>query len=411
MIHSLHRPNETPLAPDDHRLRRDERRIVGGLLIAVPLVLLALAPVMRTIFRMVLDLEREPLDWSWSGVTPVSLLPFFASLLLLGGWYVWLRWGSDRIAGVAFVAISLALGVQIGVAVAWNHPRVLKSVMRASSARTGPSFTSWTALNWLYQERLESGKRAEAKLAFIGSSQIMAAVNRRWLERKLDGVVVVRGMKGFSASQYLPAGERIVDAGATDLFCWISEIDMFRAEGLPVDRLRFLVDVPAVVDIGSTLDPGMAWKNRSRFADLFASAVVPPWRDRDLSRAIVLRAWFPATANETLPGHLGDYVRRTPMTEANFELFEAFAQRMRERNVRLHVFEGVSNFAPSRQLELYREETRERMRAMATAHRFEYVEASQMPQFLPEDFKDPLHLGPSGRRKFTAFVAEREAER
>lgn len=318
------------------------------------------------------------------------------------------------------VAPLVALTFVIGFSAVVQHPPVRWFFLEAAKVRAEQFSFIRSVVCWQRDAMDYAHSQNAANLVLVGSSQMNSAVDLDLLPALLPDMRVRKScLPGFGIMQYLMATSDLSRMNPAIVVCWISEFDAFREDRLPTNRLRFFSQSRGVLRLAQALGPKHAWQNRSELADLTMAVFVGLWRDRDLFRQLAVDFWWPApVATETSPAmdpaaiarqrdNLRHSVRRTALLDANFNTFREFARDLSRQNVRLCVFEGsISPAATSTYDPSFRKETRERLRRMATEEGFEYVDASQMPQFTAEDFSDLYHLAPSARERFTVFLAQ-----
>jgi hypothetical protein len=405
-----------------------ERRWVlrlGG--VAVLLALL-MVPFYGPVWRYLITLEPQTFEWRVASYASRASLLAFAVGVPFCGWRLWLS-VADRLSGrrtVSWGAAALALAVQFACVGAERVERVHWYAAEGAKRRLAPFTLPRAMLFWQTDDRRESWPRDKRVIVLLGSSQLAFAVDARAAETALPGsVLVTRSLPGFSITQYLQVADPLAERGAADVVCWISEFDVFREKRLPVNRLRYLAGGRSTVAMAGLLGPAGCFGQRGELADLATAVVLPQWRDRDTIREVAFDLWWPKLQSvEAMPvsgrdgqrhfnveqqrANIRASIARTGMVEFNFASFEAFARRLKERGVRLHVFEGHTNIRPlSPELVAYRGEVRTRLQRLAGTIGFEYVSETRMPVFAESDFCDVYHLGEKGRAKFTAFLVER----
>lgn len=262
----------------------------------------------------------------------------------------------------------------------------------------------------------------KTSILLVGSSQMNFAVDDEYLASLLsDSQVVKKSLPGFSIMQYDAITDEILHLKPSIVACWLSEFDTFRDQRIPANRLRYFADFPYAIRMIKALGPYHSWKNRTELADIFLGSMLPFWRERDLWRNFLFLFWWDASAGEKNSNdrqfdqnigimnarvNMARQIKETELVDANFKIFEMFAEALRNYHVRLYVFEGQSNplvtdVYPIR----YRRETRQRFVEMARRQGFQYITQDEIPRYGPEDFVDGYHLDQEASRSFTRFLA------
>ncbi|WP_160168359.1 DUF1574 family protein [Novipirellula maiorica] len=289
-----------------------------------------------------------------------------------------------------------------------------------------PSFGRNT-LFWEQRNFEQAGSPdAKTKVVIVGSSQPNQGFSLNWLEMACQDIRFEKNcLAGFGPMQYPFLNNRISERRPQIVVCHLSEFDFFREDAVPIERLRWAATLSGTKTVFQTLTAYQAWKNRGALGDLAFSSVIPYWRHRDHFRRTLFGYWWnksespkvdsdqptPLAVSSTLDEaifFLKKNIGRKELVEANFASFHCFAQQLKQQHVKLIVVEGQVHPNARRvyDTEHLQQETRMRLKAMATELEFVFFETNQMPTFTPADFADAYHLNDDGRRKLSDFLAE-----
>lgn len=406
------------------RYRHAEVRVAGWLCVLFPLVgvMLAFFPGHLPAYLLYLDMPEHLLAWA----DQVSLERFalgLAFVLLPLFWLLWLKLLPGRTGRrSSAVIVTCALVVAVGMVLQTSEVRwfFLEAVrVRAEYASYTRSIT-----NWRLEQREFRPVSAKPTILLVGSSQINLGTDLRRLRNDLPGVQVEKKvLPGFGIMQYLATFPDIMAYQPLAVVCLLSEFDAFREDRLPSNRLRHSIKLPQYKTFLSLLGYRLLWGNRAELGDLGLALVTPLWRDRDLIRRLVLGFWWDdralySTSSDRVLGdnealdlaaareHLRNIIIRGRLQEASVESFAKFAAGLRTAGVELIVFEGMINpLATDIYPVDFRIETRLRLRQMSDDLGFVFVDETAMPRFGAGDFQDAIHLGATGRRRLTRFMA------
>jgi hypothetical protein len=319
---------------------------------------------------------------------------------------------------LAAIVIGLA-----ALCVVWIHPRAQWFFIETSKIRLAPTTFPRALMFWRGSDLKETWPRGNT-VALLGSSQMNFAVDQDRLQTALpEKTVAKRALPGLGIMQYALLGDQLIERGASCAVCWISDFDAFREEAIPANRLRYFATLKNTRELAQVLGIAESWRNRGALADMFAAALCPLWRDRDVISRVAKDFWRPlgrmnamddpstgsnpSGSHDKQGAHLERLIRRTRLLEANFRSFNRFADTLSNHGVALVVFEGHTNpEAMANVNPAFRSETRQRIHRMAGIAGFTYVDETDMPALTAADFQDAYHLNDEARKRFTLYLAD-----